>query len=33
MTESSVRVGIRVRPLVSKEKGQAQIIESYDDER
>lgn len=33
MTESSVRVGVRVRPLVAREKGQGVIIDSYDNDR
>jgi hypothetical protein len=33
MTESSVRVGVRVRPLVAKERGQGVIIDSYNKER
>jgi kinesin family protein 4/21/27 len=31
-TSSSVRVGIRIRPLVAKEKGQSIAIESHDSE-
>ncbi len=33
MTESSVRVGVRVRPLVSREKGQGITIDSSDNQR
>eukprot|EP01033_Poteriospumella_lacustris_P010586 gene10587-7533_t len=32
MSTSSVRVGIRIRPLVSKEKGQAIAIDSHDNQ-
>ena len=33
MSESSVRVGVRVRPLVTREKGQGLTIDSYDQQR